>query len=293
MTTIVSVDGIIGPTESAQISIFDRGFLYGDSVYEVIRTYEGVPFELQRHLDRLHESAQRIAMRLPVGLEQLTEEVLQTHRASTNADSYLRVVVTRGAGPIGLDVSLAQNQRRFVIAKPLDEVTPSDDVYVDGVKIALVSVRRNLRTAIDPQAKTGNYLNSVMALMEARKEGAFEAIMLGHKGHITEGASSNVFAVVGDTVLTPPLEAGILMGITRRVVLEVARENEIRILELPLTEDVLLNADEAFITSSIREIVPVVQVDDQVLGLGRPGPVVTKIRELFSDYATAHITANR
>jgi len=201
--------------------------------------------------------------------------------------------VTRGAGPIGLDIALANNQRRFTVAQDLVTTQPAAKVYEHGIKIALVDVRRNLRTAIDPQAKTGNYLNSVMALAEARRAGAAEAIMLDHQEHVTEGASSNIFVVVGDVVLTPPLEAGILMGITRTVVLEIARKNGIKILELPLTTDVVLNADEAFITSSIREIVPVVRVDETVLGTGRPGPMVKRIRALFDDYVADYVAANR
>ena len=288
MNTIVSVDGKIGSAEDAQISIFDRGFLYGDSVYEVIRTYHGVPFELESHLQRLEESAARIAMKLPVSLEQLAEEVLETHKASGNADSYLRVVVTRGSGPIGLDIALASDQRRFVVAKPLQEVRPDPRVYTEGVKIELVSVRRNLKNAIDPKAKTGNYLNSVMALAEARRAGAFEAVMLDHRGTVTEGASSNIFAVVGGVILTPPVDAGILLGITRTVVLDVARKAGMKVLELPLSESVLLAADEAFITSSVREIVPVVRINESVLGDGKPGPTVRRICELFAEYVTSH-----
>jgi len=292
MNTIVSVDGKIGSAEDAQISIFDRGFLYGDSVYEVIRTYQGVPFELKGHLQRLEESAARIAMKLPVSLEQLAEEVMATHKASGNEDSYLRVVVTRGSGPIGLDIALASNQRRFVVAKPLQEVRPHPKVYDEGVKIELVSVRRNLKNAIDPKAKTGNYLNSVMALAEAKQAGAFEAVMLDHRGTVTEGASSNIFAVVGGVILTPPVDAGILLGITRTVVLDVARKAGMKVLELPLSEDVLLAADEAFITSSVREIVPVVRINENVLGDGKPGPIVRRVCELFADYVASHNQAN-
>ena len=209
-------------------------------------------------------------------------------QASGNEDSYLRVVVTRGSGPIGLDIALASNQRRFVVAKPLQEVRPDPKVYDEGVKIELVSVRRNLKNAIDPKAKTGNYLNSVMALAEARQAGAFEAVMLDHRGTVTEGASSNIFAVVGGVILTPPVDAGILLGITRTVVLEVARQAGMKVLELPLSEDVLLAADEAFITSSVREIVPVVRINENVLGDGKPGPVVRRVCELFASYVTSH-----
>ncbi len=196
--------------------------------------------------------------------------------------------MTRGSGPIGLDIALASNQRRFVVAKPLQEVRPNPKVYDEGVKIELVSVRRNLKNAIDPKAKTGNYLNSVMALAEARQAGAFEAVMLDHRGTVTEGASSNIFAVVGGVILTPPVDAGILLGITRTVVLEVARKAGMKVLELPLSEDVLLAADEAFITSSVREIVPVVRINENVLSDGRPGPVVQRVCQLFASYVASH-----
>lgn len=289
MSTIVSIDGELMAAEDARISVFDRGFLYGDSVYEVVRTYSDVPFELDAHLDRLAGSAERIFMSLPTTLAQLAADVAATHAASKNADSYLRIVVTRGSGPIGLDISLATEQRRVVIAKDVREVRPKATVYRDGVEVALVGVRRNLRSAIDPRAKTGNYLNSVMALHEAKGKGAFEAVMLDHRDYVTEGASSNVFVVVGDLVLTPPLDAGILEGVTRRVVLKIARAHGIRVLELPLTAAALMQADELFITSSIREIVPVVRVDGAPIGAAKPGPMVAKLCELFAAYVKSYV----
>lgn len=293
MTTVVSVDGATVSPEKACVSVLDRGFLYGDSVYEVVRTYDGVPFEMPRHLDRLVGSARRIGMQLPVPVAQIGEETLRTHRDSGHSDSYLRIVVTRGSGPIGLDPALATDQRRIIIAKDVREVRPPEAVYVDGVEIALVNVRRNLQSAIDPRAKTGNYLNSVMALTEARSRGAYEAVMLDHRDYVTEGASSNVFVVVGGIVLTPPLDAGILEGVTRTVVLDVARKAGMKVLELPLTEAAFGEADEVFITSSIREIVPVVRVDGKHIGTGTPGPVVANIRELFGAYVRAYTAAHR
>ena len=166
-------------------------------------------------------------------------------------------------------------------------------MYADGVPVALVSVRRNLRSAIDPAAKTGNYLNSVMALAEAKQRGAYEAIMLDHRDYVTEGASSNIFAVFERAVFTPPLDAGILAGVTRGVVFEVARRAGLRVLELPLTEAALQHADEVFITSSIRELVPVVKVDDGVIGNGRPGPIYKRIRQLFDEYVEQYVVQNR
>ena len=276
---------LVDPSE-AQVSVFDRGFLYGDSVYEVVRTYSGVPFELEDHLDRLEDSARRIGMELAAPKSVFAEEVLKTHASSGNDESYLRIVSTRGSGTLGLDPALAQDPLRLVIALPL--TLPPPEVYA-GATIALVSVRRNLRTAIDPMAKTGNYLNSVMALAEARERGAYEAVMLDHRDYITEGASSNVFVVLGDTLLTPPLDAGILEGITRKVVMRVAEKAGLRLLQLQLPSQVLEKADEIFITSSIREIVPITKVDDSVVGSGQPGPVYERIRTLFAEYVREYV----
>lgn len=286
MSTVVCLNGELVPPERAHVSIFDRGFLYGDSVYEVIRTYRGIPFELDAHLARLAGSAERIGMGLPVPLATLGEETRRTHASSGNAESYLRIVVTRGAGEIGLDPALADSPIRIVIAQSLKP--PAPEVYENGAAIALVSVRRNLRSAIDPLAKTGNYLNSVMALAEARRSGGYEAVMLDHRDLVTEGASSNVFIAVGDVVITPPLEAGILRGVTREVVLEVARRVGLKVLEAPLSEHALRSAEEVFITSTVREIVPIVKVDEVTVGDGRPGPVVKKIRAAFADYVSEH-----
>lgn len=291
MGTIVSLNGVLTAPEDARISVFDRGFLYGDSVYEVIRTYQGVPFELDAHLARLESSAHRIGMRLPVPLSTFAAEVAETHAASGNPDSYVRIVSTRGSGTLGLDPRLAEDPVRMVIAMPLNP--PGPEAYRDGVAIALVSVRRNLRDAIDPAAKTGNYLNSVMALAEAKTRGAYEAVMLDHRDYVTEGASSNVFCVMGETILTPPLDVGILEGITRAVVFKVCRQAGLRVLELPLTAQALEAADEVFITSSIREIVPVVRVDDSKVGAGVPGPVYARIRQLFDAYVAEYAAARK
>jgi branched-chain amino acid aminotransferase len=291
MGTVVSLDGVLVDPERAVISVFDRGFLYGDSVYEVVRTYQGVPFELEAHLARLEGSARRIAMNLPVPLGTVAQETKAAQRATGHDEAYIRIIVTRGAGPISLDPNLAANPHRIVIAMPVQP--PAASVYENGATVVLTSVRRNLRDAIDPRAKTGNYLNSVMAVGEAKERGAFEAIMLDHRDFVTEGASSNVFAVIGGVVLTPPLEAGILEGVTRSVVMKVAREAGISVLEVPLTEPALKQAEEVFITSSIREIVPIVKVDDVVIGAGRPGDTTKRIRALFAEYVARYVATHR
>jgi branched-chain amino acid aminotransferase len=282
MGTVVSLNGELVRPEEARVSVFDRGFLYGDSVYEVIRTYRGVPFELEAHLERLSGSAERIAMALPVPVDTIADETRRAHRASGNTESYLRVVVTRGSGEIGLDIALAEAPSWIVIAQPLK--TPLKEAYEKGAMVSLVSVRRNLRTAIDPLAKTGNYLNSVMALAEARKKGAIEALMLDHQGLVTEGASSNVFIVVGDVLMTPPLAVGILKGVTREAIFEAARRARIRFIEVPIDEATLRSADEVFITSSIRELVPVVRIDESIIGSGRPGAMYRALRQEFDRY---------
>jgi branched-chain amino acid aminotransferase len=280
MTRTISMNGALIPPEEAFVSVFDRGFLYGDSVYEVLRTYGGEPFELERHLERLDASAGRIGMDLPVSLETLAGEVRHAIRASGLEEAYVRIVVTRGQGPITLDPHLAEAPLRLILVQPLSP--PAPEVYRDGVKVSVVGVRRNLREAVDPAAKTGNYLNSVLALGEAKRAGAHEAIMLDGQGRVTEGASSTVFAVVGGVLLTPPLDVGILPGITRRAVMEVCGSEGRRVLEVPLTAANLREADEVFITSTTREIVPVVRVDDAVIGDGRPGEVVAALRAAFA-----------
>lgn len=288
--TVVSIDGELVDPAEAVVSVFDRGFLYGDSIYEVIRTYRSVPFELESHLARLEGSGQRIGMALPVPLEVIGRETQAAQRATGHADCYLRIVVSRGAGPIGLDPELAEDPRRIVIAMPVK--LPAPEVYEKGAKVVLTSVRRNLRDAIDPRAKTGNYLNSVMALGEAKRKGAFEAIMLDHRDFVTEGASSNVFAVVGGVILTPPVDLGLLEGVTRSVVMKIAKRNGIPLLEVPLTEPALKAADEVFITSSIREVVPIVQVDETVIGTGTPGKTTGRIRELFAQYVEDYVRSH-
>jgi branched-chain amino acid aminotransferase len=289
MGTVVSLDGVLVDPEKAAISVFDRGFLYGDSVYEVLRTYRGVPFELDAHLVRLEDSARRIGMELPVPLTTIAAEIEAAQRATGTGEAYVRVIVTRGAGPISLDPNMAIDPRRIVIAMPVSP--PPPHVYEKGAGVVLAGVRRNLREAIDPRAKTGNYLNSVLAVSETKKRGAIEAIMLDHRDQVTEGASSNVFAVVGGVVLTPPLDAGILEGVTRSVVMKVARASGISVLEVPLTEPALKEAHEVFITSSIREVVPIVRVDDTTIGDGKPGATTQKIRALFAAYVASKTAA--
>ncbi|WP_242394595.1 aminotransferase class IV [Anaeromyxobacter oryzisoli] len=295
MATLVNVDGDIVPPAQARVSVFDRGFLYGDSVYEVIRTYRGQPFELDAHLARLAHSAERIGLAPPWDAPRTAREIGRTLAAARAAGGdpapapdaapwnvgewYVRVVMTRGAGEIGLDPALAVNPAAVVIVQPLP--APPASAYVEGVKAVVVGVRHAPAAVVDPSAKTGAHLNHVLAVREARARGAHEALLLDERGFVTEGSSSNVFVVAGGRVRTPPLAAGILEGVTRGVVLRLARAEGIPMDEVPLRPPELEAADEVFITSTMREIVPVTRLGERAVGAGRPGPVTARLHRAF------------
>jgi branched-chain amino acid aminotransferase len=292
MPTVVNLDGVLVTPEQARVSVFDRGFLYGDSVYEVIRTYGGRTFEEPAHLGRLRHSAERIGLSPKWDAARTSREIARTLEAARGGDRpdpeaapwnagerYVRVVMTRGAGEIGLDPALAVDPVALVIAQPLHG--PPARAYRDGVTAAIVGVRRAAPEAIDPSAKTGAHLPNVLAVKEARDAGAYEALLLDGRGFVTEGSSSNVFAVSGGVLRTPPLAAGILEGVTRGVVLRVARELGIAVAEAALRPEDLEGAEEVFITSTIREIVSVIRLGDRAVGSGRPGPVTRRLHAQF------------
>lgn len=296
----MNLDGTLVPPSAARVSVFDRGFLYGDSVYEVIRTYGGGAFELDRHLARLRHSAERIGLAPKWDATRAAAEVGRTLDASRGSDAhdpdaapwnvgerYLRVVMTRGAGEIGLDPALAVDPVALVIAQPL--AGPPARAYAEGVMAAVVGLRRASPQAIDPSAKTGSHLPNVLALREARASGAYEALLLDDGGFVTEGSSSNVFAVRGGRLATPPLAAGILEGVTRGLVLALARRLGVAADERALRPEDLEGADEVFITSTIREIVPVVRLGGRTVGSGRPGPVTSRLHRAFRDLAVGAV----
>jgi branched-chain amino acid aminotransferase len=278
MTTRVYVDGEIREEREARVSIFDRGFLYGDSVYEVTRTFGGAAFALPDHLERLERSARAIGLELPPRTE-IEHALAETLRAAGNRDSYVRIVVTRGEGELGLDPALADRPRLIVLVRPVAELPK--EIYEKGVEVAIVSVRRNLRTAIDPAVKSGNYLNNVLAIGEAKRKGGFEAVLCDAEGRLAECSMSNLFVVTRGEVRTPALEVGILDGITRRKVLDLCGSHGIAATEGILWPEDLRRADEAFVTSSVRGIVPIVRVDGEPVGGGRPGDVTRRIMALY------------
>jgi branched-chain amino acid aminotransferase len=281
MSIRVHVDGHICLPEDAKVSVFDRGFLYGDSVYETIGTVQGRLFALSDHLDRLERSAERLGLRLPPR-PVIERAIADTVAAAGNPESRVRVMVTRGGGKLDLDPASADEPRLVVIAGPLGGPTP--EMYDRGVAVAIVSVTRNLPGAIDPAIKSGNYLNNVLALSEARRRpGVHEAILLSASGSVAEGASSNVFAVAGGELLTPALSVGILDGVTRGKVIQLARGAGIGCRELEfMAPEQLRAADEIFLTSAARGVLPVVEINGAPVGPGRPGSVTHRMMELYA-----------
>jgi branched-chain amino acid aminotransferase len=281
MSIRVHIDGAVRLPEEAKISIFDRGFLYGDSVYETIGTAHGRLFAARDHLTRLERSAERIGLRAPPRAV-IERAIIETMAAAANPESRVRVILTRGAGKLDLDPATAVDTQLIVIVFPLGAPTP--EMYERGVAVAIVSITRNSPLAIDPAVKSGNYLNNVLALGEARRRcSAYEAILCAGDGSIAEGSTSNVFIVVGGEVRTPPAEVGILDGITRSKVIELCRGNHIPFSQRRISPDELRGADEAFITSATRGVLPVTTIDEKPVSTGVPGPVTRRLMALYDD----------
>jgi len=283
MVSTVMIDGKLVPPERAVVSVFDRGFLYGDSVFETLRTYRGKPFDLGMHLGRLERSAARVLIPLPVSLTDLEREVLQAIEAHPSAERYVRLTLTRGVGrSLGLDPELADTPLRVIAV--MDLTLPPPELYERGIRAITYRIERASDTIGVADAKIGNYLLAVLAMRAARAAGAQEALLEAANGDLLEGTTSNVFAVFRGKLTTPPESSAILPGITRAHVLELARAAgvPVELRAVPKTE--LAGADEVFICSSIRELVPVVNVDGQAVGPGVPGPVT---RELLGLYRAA------
>jgi branched-chain amino acid aminotransferase len=282
MAFVANINGEIGPAQNASVSILDRGFLYGDSVYEVIRTYRGKLFSLTEHLERLDRSARRLAIDLP-SRETLISEANRTIAAAANEESYCRIIVTRGCGPITLDPTTATRPAVIIIVKKFEPYP--DWMYEKGIKLHVSSVRRTSPQALDPAIKSGNYLNSVLALGEARQAGFDDALLLDSFGLVTEATSANIFVFKEGCLATPLLETGLLAGVTRSIILKLASRNGIACTERKLTLDDLLGADEIMLTSTLREVMPVVQIGKNSIGGKKPGPVAANLRQLLQSHA--------
>jgi branched-chain amino acid aminotransferase len=287
MSIRIHIGGRPCSPQEAAVPVFDRGFLFGDSVYETVGTNRGRLVFLDDHLDRLARSAERIYLRLPPR-DEIVRAVHDTLAAAENPESRVRIIVTRGDGTVDLDPAAAGQPRLVVIVQPLGG--PSSEVYEKGAEAEIVSVTRNSPRAIDPAVKSGNYLNNVLAMGEARRRrpSAQEAILCAANGSVAEGATSNVFAVVDGQVRTPALEVGILDGVTRGKVLALARTNSIMCHEVSfMSPDELRQSDEIFLTSSVRSVLPVTRVDGQVLGDGEPGAVTRRLMVLYRQLVEA------
>lgn len=285
---MIYVDGRVAPAEEAVIPVVDHGFLFGDSVYEVLWWHRGTLIQEREHLDRLIESARRLYMDVQFSRESLSEAMQETVAAAgaeADDDAYVRLVVTRGSGPLGLDFTQVDHRSLVIIAAPANRPTP--EAVERGMSVALVDRRRNSVRALDPGAKTGNYLNNVLALHEARVAGADDGVMLNAAGEVTELTTANLYAVFDGAIRTPPLAAGILKGTTRTRILGLCEAAGIAATEETLRPADLLRADEIFGSSSVRGILPIVAVDGTPVGSGRIGPVTRDLHTRFEAAADA------
>ena len=275
----VYVNGKYYDEAEAAISVFDHGLLYGDGIFEGIRAYNGRVFKLKEHIDRLFYSAKAILLDMPIPQSKVMAAVVETCRHNDVHDGYIRLVVTRGVGTLGLNPNRCKNPSVIIIAGKIQLYPP--ELYQKGMEIVTVPTVRNLHSALNPAIKSLNYLNNILAKIEANNAGCEEAIMLNAEGFVAECTGDNVFIVKANQVLTPPLTAGALYGITRRVVLDLALELGLKAAETNLTRYDLFNAEECFLTGTGAELVPVVRIDGRVIGAGTPGPITQRLVEQY------------
>jgi branched-chain amino acid aminotransferase len=275
----VYIDGKLYDKEDAKISVYDHGLLYGDGVFEGIRSYAGKVFRLKQHLDRLWNSAKAIWLEIPMSQDAMAKAIQDTLATNGILDGYIRLVVTRGVGTLGLDPNRCSQPQVIIIT---DKITLyPDELYQKGLEIVTVSTQRNHPAALNARIKSLNYLNNILAKIEGLQAGCIEALMLNHKGEVAECTGDNIFLVRGGKLLTPPTDAGILEGITREAVMELARDAGIEVREIPLTKHDVFIADECFLTGTAAEVVPVVKVDSRKIGDGTPGSITRDLMERF------------
>jgi branched-chain amino acid aminotransferase len=275
----IYVDGKYYGERDAKVSVFDHGLLYGDGVFEGIRAYNGRVFKLKEHIDRLFYSAQAILLKIPMSPRAVTEAVLETCRQNKVRDGYIRLVVTRGVGTLGLNPNRCRRPSVIIIAGKI-QLYP-EEYYQKGLEIITVPTTRNLHSALNPAIKSLNYLNNILAKIEANNAGCEEAIMLNAEGFVAECTGDNLFLLKRAQLFTPPLSAGALYGITRGVVMDLAREDGLPVSEPNLTRYDVFNADECFLTGTGAELIPVVKVDGRIIGRGKPGPITQKLERKY------------
>ena len=275
----IFLDGKWVPKSEAKISVFDHGLLYGDGVFEGIRSYGGLVFKLKEHLKRLWESAHTLMLEIPMSEKEMEKAIVETLRRNQLKDAYIRVVVTRGVGDLGLDPAKCKRATVFIIT---DKITLyPESLYRQGLEIITVPTVRNLPEAVNPSIKSLNYLNNILAKIEAKNSGCMEALMLNAQGYVAECTGDNIFMVKCQALLTPPTYLGALKGITRGAILEIAAAQKMTFEERLLTRHDLFNADEVFLTGTAAEVIPVVKIDGRKIGAGKPGPVTGRLLKAF------------
>ncbi|MCJ7614172.1 branched-chain-amino-acid transaminase [Candidatus Bathyarchaeota archaeon] len=277
---LIYVDGKYYPKSEAKISVYDHGLLYGDGVFEGIRAYNGVVFKLKEHIDRLYKSAHPIFLKIPLTKEQLTEAVLETLRKNKLTNAYIRLVVTRGVGDLGLDPRKCPKATIIIITEPLLQLHSAEKVE-NGINTIITWVKRNPVDSQTHEIKSLNYLNSILGKIEANNIGADEAICLDKTGYVCEGVGENIFIVRDGKLLTPPLSSGALDGITRALIIRLAKKLGIEVTEQNITPNELFNADEVFFTGTAAEVAPIREVNKRSIGSGKPGPVTRRIMQAF------------
>ena len=277
----IYINGQIVPQEDAKISVFDHGLLYGDGVFEGIRAYNGKMFTLDEHLDRLYDSATAISLKIPITKAEIAEAIKQTMKANNLTDSYIRLVVTRGVGKLGLDPNKCATPQIIIITDTIELYSKA--LYERGLDIVTVTTIRNHFSALDPKIKSLNYLNNILAKVESIQAGAGEALMLNKDGYVAECAGDNVFIFKNNILRTPPSSAGILVGITRNVVMKLATEMGVQVREELMTRYDLYIADECFLTGTAAEIIPVVKIDGRTIGTGKPGKLTLDLLKRYRD----------
>jgi len=275
----ININGKYFDKENAKVSVYDHGFLYGDGVFEGMRSYGGKVFRLKQHLDRLWASAKGIWLTIPISQEQMAQQVNDTLATNGIKDGYIRLVVTRGAGALGLDPNRCSDPQVIVIADHI-QLYPKE-MYDNGLSIVTASTIRNHSAALSPRIKSLNYLNNIMAKIEGLQAGCVEALMLNAKGEVAECTGDNIFIVRKGVLQTPPIDAGILEGITRDAVIELAGEMGLSVQQIALTRHDVFIAEECFLTGSAAEVIPVVKLDSRQIGDGKPGPITKKLTERF------------
>lgn len=281
MSLIIYLNGEFVPEEQAKVSVFDHGFLYGDGVFEGIRAYNGIVFRLKEHVDRIFASAKTVGLEIPLTKQEMIDAIVETVRRNNLRDAYIRPVVSRGPGDLGLDPAKCSRPTVVIIASTIS-IYPQE-LYEKGMEVMITSTRKNRPDVLSPRVKSLNYLSNIMAKIELSRAGIPEGIMLNTEGYVAEATADNIFIVKNGTVITPPPYLGLLEGVTRNAVLELADKLGIPKAEQVFTPHDLYNADECFLTGTAAEVVPVVKVDGRVVGTGQPGPITKKLNAAFRE----------